>query len=81
MGMHSSQVCKISNKKFRKISWLEWNSKDFILCVVFSCMSQQAILRADGEDGALKVWSRTGMLRTSLAQSGTSLPPLPNALF
>ena len=28
----------------------------------------------DGEDGAVKVWSRSGMLRTSLAQSGTPFP-------
>ena len=25
---------------------------------------------ADGEDGAAKVWSRNGMLRTTLVQSG-----------
>ena len=30
---------------------------------------------ADGEDGAAKVWSRNGMLRTTLVQSG--MPTIP----
>ena len=31
--------------------------------IVFLC-------RTDGEEGAIKVWSKTGMLRTVLVQSG-----------
>ena len=51
------------------------------ICTVPSCSTALSLslslflllVCADGEDGAVKIWSRTGMLRSVLAQSSELL--------
>lgn len=38
--------------------------------LIVMCTSYVQLIVVDGEDGTGKIWSRTGMLRTILAQSG-----------
>ena len=43
---------------------------------LIGCIQLHTLINfSDGEEGALKVWSRSGMLRTSLAQSGNHIHP------